>query len=352
MRCETFGRFVQSFLVSGLPIGEVTSASMFLTLSTNPGPVRVWGYLVEQQLVWWVVGGCAEPIGGEMIRIRLDKTARKGQTVLAQACNLRCVWCHHDYFDHSRCRRPAISNAMFVKGVVHVLRAIGPDEAVVRIAGDGEPTLVGCSELIQLVRLLKQVPEIRYFRLTTNGVLLKDMIAPLAEAGLDSTTISLSSLDPDVFSFYTGVDCLDRVLDSLYCCQSMKFPTKLNVIYNRLNARELQDFLDLARGYSDLPIKFFDLIPATPLDRRLYLPLTRLEQLLMNLSCHVRKQNGAYPCREYELIGGGRVQVKIGWLNGDVVNIAPEYEDCARLAREKGVPAKVVWETAREAAGE
>jgi len=44
--------------------------------------------------------------------------------------------------------------------------------------------------------------------------------------------------------------------------------------------------------------------------------------------------------------------VKIGRLNGEVVNIAPEYEDCARLAREKRVPAKAVWEAAREAAEE
>jgi uncharacterized protein (TIGR00299 family) protein len=48
----------------------------------------------------------------------------------------------------------------------------------------------------------------------------------------------------------------------------------------------------------------------------------------------------------------GPVRIKVGRLNGEVVNVAPEYEDCARLAREKGVPAKAVWEAAREAARE
>ncbi|MBN1460385.1 MAG: nickel pincer cofactor biosynthesis protein LarC [Armatimonadetes bacterium] len=48
----------------------------------------------------------------------------------------------------------------------------------------------------------------------------------------------------------------------------------------------------------------------------------------------------------------GKVRVKIGRLNGEVVNIAPEYEDCARLARENDIPAKAVYEAAREAAGE
>lgn len=42
----------------------------------------------------------------------------------------------------------------------------------------------------------------------------------------------------------------------------------------------------------------------------------------------------------------GAVAVKIGVLDGHVVTVAPEYEDCARVAREAGVPAKDVFEEA------
>ncbi len=45
----------------------------------------------------------------------------------------------------------------------------------------------------------------------------------------------------------------------------------------------------------------------------------------------------------------GPVRVKIGRLSDEILNIAPEYEDCARLAKEKGVPAKAVYEAARRA---
>jgi uncharacterized protein (DUF111 family) len=38
----------------------------------------------------------------------------------------------------------------------------------------------------------------------------------------------------------------------------------------------------------------------------------------------------------------GAVSVKVARLDGAVVNVAPEYEDCARLAREKRVPLKEV----------
>ncbi len=42
----------------------------------------------------------------------------------------------------------------------------------------------------------------------------------------------------------------------------------------------------------------------------------------------------------------GRVAVKVGYLEGRPVVVAPEYEDCARRARDAGVPAREVYEEA------
>lgn len=42
----------------------------------------------------------------------------------------------------------------------------------------------------------------------------------------------------------------------------------------------------------------------------------------------------------------GAVAVKVARRNGQVVNAAPEYEDCRRLAREAGVPLKLVYQHA------
>src|SRR5262249_18417354 len=38
----------------------------------------------------------------------------------------------------------------------------------------------------------------------------------------------------------------------------------------------------------------------------------------------------------------GRVKVKVSRMNGEVVNVSPEFEDCVRIAREKNVPLKRV----------
>lgn len=47
----------------------------------------------------------------------------------------------------------------------------------------------------------------------------------------------------------------------------------------------------------------------------------------------------------------GKVRVKLGLLGAEVVNIAPEYEDCKKLAEEKGVALKEIYRAATEAAG-
>jgi uncharacterized protein (TIGR00299 family) protein len=57
------------------------------------------------------------------------------------------------------------------------------------------------------------------------------------------------------------------------------------------------------------------------------------------------------PLRRWELereerkveVAGGQVRVKVGRLNGEVVNVAPEHDDCAAVAADSGKPVKSVW---------
>ena len=64
--------------------------------------------------------------------------------------------------------------------------------------------------------------------------------------------------------------------------------------------------------------------------------------------------------RRYELereertieLDGHTVRVKVGRLDGRVVNVAPEHDDCAAIARATGAPIKSVWAAALAAAGE
>ena len=42
-------------------------------------------------------------------------------------------------------------------------------------------------------------------------------------------------------------------------------------------------------------------------------------------------------------VAGGSVRVKIGLLDGRVVNVAPEHDDCAALASSSGRAVKSIW---------
>jgi pyridinium-3,5-bisthiocarboxylic acid mononucleotide nickel chelatase len=42
----------------------------------------------------------------------------------------------------------------------------------------------------------------------------------------------------------------------------------------------------------------------------------------------------------------GAVRVKISRMNGSILNATPEYEDCQRIAAERGIPLKQVIATA------
>jgi pyridinium-3,5-bisthiocarboxylic acid mononucleotide nickel chelatase len=64
--------------------------------------------------------------------------------------------------------------------------------------------------------------------------------------------------------------------------------------------------------------------------------------------------------RRYELereertveIDGQAIRVKLGRLDGRIVNVAPEHDDCAAVAHETGAPVKSVWIAALAAARE
>jgi uncharacterized protein (DUF111 family) len=49
-------------------------------------------------------------------------------------------------------------------------------------------------------------------------------------------------------------------------------------------------------------------------------------------------------------VEGGQVRVKLARLDGRIVNVAPEHDDCAALAGATGAPVKSVWAAALAAA--
>ncbi len=164
------------------------------------------------------------------------------------ACNFRCNYCMPEN-EYPR-------NYKFLKkkerlGFPEILRLtrlfveLGVDK--VRLTG-GEPLL--CRDLPELVKELAQIPQIMDLSLTTNGWFLAEQAKALKEAGLNRLTISLDSLNPELFRKISGgKGTLEKILKGLQVAREMGFtPLKINVVVQRgINDSELLHLVEYFR---------------------------------------------------------------------------------------------------------
>jgi cyclic pyranopterin phosphate synthase len=118
----------------------------------------------------------------------------------------------------------------------------------IRITG-GEPLLR--PDIGELVGELSLIDDIEDIALTTNGVLLAQHAAGLKAAGLHRVTVSLDSIDDEVFQRMTGGrGGLERVLDGIRAASDAGLdPVKLNVVVQRgVNDEGVLNLVDHFRG--------------------------------------------------------------------------------------------------------
>jgi len=108
----------------------------------------------------------------------------------------------------------------------------------------------------ELVEIVARTAELRprpQISLTTNGIGLDRLAAPLAAAGLDRVNVSLDTLDRDVFLRLAHRDRLDDVLAGLKAARDAGLtPVKVNAVLMRgVNDHEAADLLEycMANGY-------------------------------------------------------------------------------------------------------
>jgi molybdenum cofactor biosynthesis enzyme MoaA len=248
---------------------------------------------------------------------RLDKTARSGVYATARYCNLSCIWCHSDYFTHSGFW--SITNSDFVNIVKRILSATGEKDAVVRFAGCGDPTVCGCDDLVNLISLLRTLPEIKFIKMTTNGILLEEMIDKLH--GIDSITISLSAMNATTYYEYAAVDGLAKVLSSIDRVFRAGIPLKINSVYWKGNVHDIDLYEELSLNYKGMPIKFFEILTQSDKDKELFVPLATLEEYLSSRSVEVRISNWPYKKRIYKLKSGAVFEIKISGDDNNCPNL-------------------------------
>ncbi len=171
-------------------------------------------------------------------------------------CNIRCFYCMPETDVHF-VPRSEILDFEEIERFVHI--AVGQGIDKLRITG-GEPLVR--RDLPVLIQRLSSIPGIRDLALTTNGVLLPELAAPLYEAGLRRINVHLDTLDRDRFRQITRRDDLPKVLEGIETAKRLGFgPIKINAVAVK-NLVE-PDIVPLARyaRENDFEVRFIEFMP-------------------------------------------------------------------------------------------
>ncbi len=177
-------------------------------------------------------------------------------------CNFRCCYCMpRDVFgaDFPFMKSSELLTFEEITRLTRLFAGLGVRK--VRLTG-GEPLLRHGIE--QLVEQLREIDGIEEVAMTTNGSLLAKRVHMLRDAGLGRVTVSLDSLDPEIFRAMSDVKIpFDRVIEGIAAAADAGLnPVKINTVVKR-GVNDGQGLLDLAafgreHGYVVRFIEFMD----------------------------------------------------------------------------------------------
>ena len=182
----------------------------------------------------------------------LDKLARPLHDLrisVMDRCNFRCPYCMPKEKFHENYRFLKSQDRLSFDEILRLSRlfaALGVRK--LRLTG-GEPLLR--ANLSDLVGDLTMIPGIEDIALTTNGVLLGQHAVDLHANGLRRVTVSLDTLDPEIFARMSGgFAALDQVLHGIDAAIAAGLtPVKINAVIERgLNDHTALDLVERFRG--------------------------------------------------------------------------------------------------------
>ncbi|MEQ9563993.1 MAG: radical SAM protein, partial [Woeseiaceae bacterium] len=186
---------------------------------------------------------------GEATLDTLSRPLQDLRISVLDQCNFRCPYCmpeaefNADY--QFLKKRERLSHEEIFR-LARIAVSLGVSK--LRLTG-GEPLLD--KRLPDLVASLASIANVEDLALTTNGMLLAPVAQSLADAGLHRITISLDSLDPEVFQRMNGNrGDVRTVLAGIAAAETAGLgPIKVNAVIQRgVNDHTVLDLLEHFRG--------------------------------------------------------------------------------------------------------
>ncbi|HXY76171.1 MAG TPA: GTP 3',8-cyclase MoaA [Steroidobacteraceae bacterium] len=182
-------------------------------------------------------------------RDTLARPLRDLRISVMDRCNFRCPYCMPRETFHEQYRFLGSHERLSFDEIVRLARLfVQLGVRKLRLTG-GEPLLR--ANLPDLVGDLTTIPGVEDVALTTNGVLLARYATELKAAGLKRVTVSLDSLDPEVFTRLSGgFGAVAEVLQGIEAARRAELtPIKINAVVQRgVNDHTVLDLLERFRG--------------------------------------------------------------------------------------------------------
>jgi cyclic pyranopterin phosphate synthase len=212
----------------------------------------------------------SEPASREALPLLPDRRGRALRDLrisVTDRCNLRCGYCMPAEIFGERYQflpKPEILTFEEIERLASLFVRLGTRK--LRITG-GEPLLR--AQLPELVRRLAALSGVEDVALTTNGLLLARHAEALARAGLRRVTVSLDSLDEEVFARMSGRGAsVATVLEGIEAATRVGLaPLKINCVVQRgSNEHGLVDLVRHFRGTGAI-VRFIEFMDVGTLNR-------------------------------------------------------------------------------------
>jgi GTP 3',8-cyclase len=162
----------------------------------------------------------------------LNRPLRDLRISVTDRCNFRCVYCMpKEVFgsDYQFLQRDQILTFEEITRLARIFVSHGVKK--IRLTG-GEPLVR--KDFPHLIAMLAEIPDLD-LTMTTNGALLPKFAQALKDAGLKRVTVSLDSLDNEVFKSMNDVDFpVEKVLEGMDAAAAAGLtPIKVNMVVKR-----------------------------------------------------------------------------------------------------------------------
>ena len=177
----------------------------------------------------------------------LNRPLRDLRISVTDRCNFRCVYCMpKEVFgsDYQFLKRDQILTFEEITRLSKIFVSHGVKK--IRLTG-GEPLVR--KGVPNLIKMLASIPDLD-LTLTTNGSLLVQQGQALKDAGLTRITVSLDSLDDEIFKAMNDVDYpVAKVIEGMDFAASIGLPVKVNMVVKR--GMNEQSILPMARFFRE-----------------------------------------------------------------------------------------------------